>query len=62
MSTIAKAISAFLVSLVALLAAFGVDATGIATPTVLEAVASVIGALITGFTTWAVPNTSKPEA
>ncbi len=59
MSTIAKAIAAFLTSLVALLAAFGFAADW-ATPGLIESVSAVLGALATGFLTWAVPN--KPAA
>lgn len=59
MSTIPKAIAAFLTSLVALLAAFGF-AQDWATPTLIESVSAVIGALATGFFTWLVPN--KPAA
>jgi hypothetical protein len=55
-----KAIAAFLMSLVTLLAAFGVDASGWATPNLIEAVSAVLGALATGFMTWLIPN--KPKA
>ena len=57
MSTIAKAITAFLTSLVALLVALGFDSvTGWATPGLIEAVSALLGALATGFLTWLVPN------
>lgn len=59
MSTIAKAITAFLTSLLALLAAFGF-AQDWATPSMVEAISAVLGALATGFMTWLVPN--KPAA
>lgn len=55
-----KAIAAFLMSLVTLLAAFGYDASGWATPGLVEAVSSLLGALSTGFVTWLVSN--KPKA
>lgn len=54
-----KAIAAFLTSLVTLLAAFGYSADW-ATPGLVEAVASVGGALATGFMTWLISN--KPKA
>lgn len=61
MSTIAKAIAAFLTSLVALLAAVGFDSVqGWVTPSLIEAVSALVGSLIVGWTTWRVPN--KPAA
>ena len=57
--TMHKAIAAFLMSLVTLLAAFGVDASGWATPSLIEAVSAVLGALATGFMTWLIPNKPK---
>lgn len=61
MSTIAKAIAAFLTSLVALLVALGFNhVTGWATPGLIEAVSALLGALATAFMTWLVPN--KPAA
>jgi hypothetical protein len=60
-STIAKAITAFLMSFVALLAAMGYSSiSGWATPGLLEAAGALIGALITGYMTWLIPN--KPSA
>ncbi len=60
MSTIAKAITAFLTSLVALLVALGFgDHLGWATPSFIEAASAVIGALATGFMTWLIPNATK---
>lgn len=59
MGTIAKAITAFLTSLVALLAVFGI-ATDWATPGLIEAVSAVLGAVATGFMTWLIPN--KPAS
>lgn len=55
MGTVAKAIAAFLTSLVALLAALGF-AQDWATPSLIDAVSSVAGALAVGFMTWLVPN------
>lgn len=61
MSTIAKAIAAFLTSLVALLVALGFDSvSGWATPGLIEAVSALLGAVATGFMTWLIPN--KPAA
>lgn len=54
-----KAVAAFLSSLVALIAMFGV-ATDWATPSVIEAVAAILGAVITAAITYRVPN--KPKA
>ena len=60
-TTIAKAITAFLTSLIALIAAMGYSSvTGWATPGLIEAVSALLGALATGFLTWLVPN--KPAA
>lgn len=57
MGHIAKAITAFLTSLVALIAALGFDSvTGWATPGLIEAVGAVLGALATAFMTWLIPN------
>lgn len=57
MSTIAKAIAAFLTSLVTLLVAMGFDqVNGWVTPSLIEAVSALLGALFTGFVTWRVPN------
>lgn len=57
MSTIAKAIAAFLTSLIALLVAMGFDSVqGWASPSLIEAVSALLGALVTGFVTWRVPN------
>lgn len=59
-STIAKAITAFLASFVALLGAMGWShITGWVTPGLLEAVGALIGAFITGYLTWLVPNKPK---
>lgn len=54
-----KAVAAFLTSLVALIGVFGVS-TGWITPTMIDAVAVVVGALLTAAVTWWVPN--KPKA
>ncbi len=56
----AKAIAAFLSALVAMLAAFGLDTGSWATPSLIETVASIGGALFAAITTWFVPN--KPAA
>lgn len=54
-----KAVAAFITSLIALVGIFGVS-TSWATPTLIEAVSAVLGALLTGFVTYMVPN--KPKA
>ncbi len=54
-----KAVAAFLTSLIALIGVFGVS-TGWITPTMIDAVAVVVGALLTAAVTWWVPN--KPKA
>jgi hypothetical protein len=54
-----KAIAAFLTSLVALVGLFGVS-TGWVTPTMIDAVSVVGGALLTSVVTYMVPN--KPKA
>ena len=54
-----KAIAAFLTSLLALVAMFGVS-TEWASPTVVESVSVVLGAVLTAAVTYVVPN--KPKA
>lgn len=54
-----KAVAAFLTSLVALVGLFGVS-TGWITPTMIDAVAVVGGAVLTAAVTYMVPN--KPKA
>lgn len=54
-----KAVAAFLTSLLALVAMFGIS-THWATPTVIEGVSVVLGAVLTAAVTWRVPN--KPKA
>jgi len=54
-----KAIAAFLTSLVALVGLFGIS-TGWVTPTMIDAVSVVGGALLTSVVTYMVPN--KPRA
>lgn len=54
-----KAVAAFLTSLVAIVALFGVS-THWATPSLIDAVAAVAGALLSGVVTYMVPN--KPKA
>ena len=54
-----KAVAAFLTSLLALVAMFGVS-TEWASPTVVESVSVVLGAVLTAAITYMVPN--KPKA
>lgn len=54
-----KAIAAFLTSLLALVAMFGVS-TDWASPTLIEGVSVVLGAVLTSAVTYMVPN--KPKA
>lgn len=54
-----KAVAAFLTSLLAIVGMFGV-ATDWASPTLIEAVAGIVGAVLTGAITYRVPN--KPKA
>lgn len=54
-----KAVAAFLTSLIALVSLFGVS-THWATPTVIESVSVVLGAVLTAAITYLVPN--KPKA
>lgn len=53
-----KAVAAFITSLIAILGMFGV-ATDWASPTLVEAISAVIGAVLTSAVTWAVPNKPK---
>lgn len=53
-----KAVAAFLTSLIALVGIFGVS-TDWASPSLVEAVSAVLGALLTGFVTYMVPNKPK---
>lgn len=53
-----KAVAAFLTSLVALIGLFGVS-TGWATPTLIDTVSVVLGAILTSFVTYMVPNKPK---
>jgi hypothetical protein len=57
--TASKAIAAFITSLIALIGLFGVS-TGWITPSMVDAVAVVGGALMTAVVTYMVPN--KPKA
>jgi hypothetical protein len=57
--TASKAIAAFITSLIALIGLFGVS-TGWITPSMIDAVAVVGGALMTAAVTYMVPN--KPKA
>jgi len=54
--TFAKAIAAFLTSLVALVATFGFDTGTWITPSLIEAVSAVLGAIATGAMTYLIPN------
>lgn len=54
-----KAVAAFITSLVALIGLFGVS-TGWVTPTMIDAVSVVAGAILTAVVTYMVPN--KPKA
>ena len=56
--TAAKAIAAFLTSLVALISVFGVS-TSWASPSLIDGVSIVLGAVLTSASTWAVPNKPK---
>lgn len=56
--TAAKAVAAFLTSLVALVAMFGVS-TSWATPSLIEGVSVVLGAVLTSAVTYMVPNKPK---
>lgn len=57
--TAAKAVAAFITSLIAIIGMFGV-ATDWASPTLIEAISAVLGAVLTSAVTYAVPN--KPKA
>ena len=59
--TIAKAIAAFLASLVALLAAFGFNTGTWVTPSLIEGVSALLGALASGWITWRVPNKAPSQ-
>ena len=54
-----KAVAAFLTSLVALIAMFGVS-TAWATPSLIDSVSVILGAVLTAAVTYMVPN--KPKA
>ena len=56
--TAAKAIAAFITSLLAIVGMFGV-ATDWASPSLIEAVSAVFGALLTSAVTYMVPNRPK---
>jgi hypothetical protein len=53
-----KAVAAFLSSLVALIGLFGVS-TGWVSPSLIDSVSVVIGAILTGAITYLVPNQPK---
>lgn len=54
-----KAIAAFLTSLVALIGLFGVS-TGWVSPSLIDSVSVILGAVLTGVITYMIPN--KPKA
>lgn len=54
-----KAVAAFITSLIAIVGLFGV-ATDWASPSLIEAISAVVGALVTAAVTYMVPN--KPKA
>ena len=53
-----KAVAAFITSLIALIGIFGIS-TGWASPTLIDAVSAVLGAVLTAVVTYLVPNTPK---
>lgn len=53
-----KAVAAFITSLVALVGVFGIS-TGWASPTLIDAVSAVLGAVLTAVVTYMVPNQPK---
>jgi hypothetical protein len=53
-----KAVAAFITSLVALIGLFGIS-TGWVTPSLIDSVSVVIGAILTGAITYLVPNQPK---
>lgn len=53
-----KAVAAFLTSLIAIIAMFGVS-TDWASPSLIEAVAAILGAVLSGAVTYMVPNRPK---
>ena len=54
-----KAVAAFITSLIALIGLFGVS-TGWVTPTLIDSVSVILGAVLTAVVTYMVPN--KPKA
>ena len=54
-----KAVAAFLTSLVALIGVFGIS-TGWVTPSLIDSVSVLLGAILTAVVTYMVPN--KPKA
>ena len=53
-----KAVAAFITSLIALVGIFGIS-TGWASPTLIDAVSAVLGAVLTAVVTYMVPNQPK---
>lgn len=56
--TAAKAVAAFLTSLIALIGLFGVS-TGWASPSLIDGVSVILGAVLTSAVTYMVPNKPK---
>ena len=53
-----KAVAAFITSLVALIGVFGIS-TGWASPTLIDGISAVLGAVLTAVVTYMVPNQPK---
>lgn len=53
-----KAVAAFITSLVALIGLFGIS-TGWATPSLIDSVSVILGAVLTAVVTYLVPNQPK---
>jgi VIT1/CCC1 family predicted Fe2+/Mn2+ transporter len=53
-----KAVAAFITSLIALIGVFGIS-TGWASPTLIDGISAVIGAVLTAVVTYMVPNQPK---
>ena len=53
-----KAVAAFITSLIALIGVFGVS-TGWASPTLIDGISAVLGAVLTAVVTYMVPNQPK---
>jgi hypothetical protein len=53
-----KAVAAFITSLIALVGVFGIS-TGWASPTLIDGISAVLGAVLTAVVTYMVPNQPK---